>query len=178
MANTRAVFVPYSEDYKNKCFAMWYALGRPRSMKKLLVSLPEDENSRKPTATILADWKRDLSWDLRADDLDSKALQIVDDALIVQKAEMLKKQAKAGATLLQKGLDYLETKEIDSASVAITAIIKGAELERISHGISELMTKLAKMSDSEVANEIARLSSRAESADVIDAEELEKENEQ
>lgn len=170
----RSVFVPYTDDYKNKCFIVWYMAGRPTRITSIKAILPKDENGRIPTMELISDWRHDMNWDLRADDLDSRAMEKVDNELVRQKSAMLKRQAEMGRKMADKGMKSLEENEIKSSMAAIVAVVRGAELERNSLGMSELLEKLAKMSDADVREEILRLSARAGSENVIDAEEVEK----
>lgn len=167
-----SLFVPYTEDYKNKCFIVWYLSGRPIKLTAIHNILPKDENGRVPSTQMIGLWKAELGWDLRADELDARAMEKVDDSLVLQKAEMFKRQAEHGKMLQDKGADFLKEKGIDSSASAITAVIKGAELERVSRGASEFLRKMSKMSDEELKAELMRLSQRADNK-IIDAEEIE-----
>lgn len=175
MSKSKSVFIPYTDDYKNKCFIVWYMAGRPTRITSIKELLPKDENGRVPTLELIADWRHDMEWDLRADDLDSRAMEKVDNELVRRKAEMLKRQADMGKKMAERGMKSLESRAtIKSDMAAIVAVVRGAELERNSLGMSELIEKLAKMSDADIKAEILRLSARAGSEDVIDAEEVEK----
>lgn len=161
---------PYTDDYKERCFIVWYGAGRPTKISKIRKILPKDEYGRVPTNVLIADWRADLGWAERADELDAKAMQKVDDELVSAKAEMLKRQVKTGMTMQQKGMEYLENKGLDNSLSAIQAIVRGVEIERTSVGMSEFIIKVSKMTDVELKEKIRQLSSRAETGDVIDAE--------
>lgn len=175
MSSKIKVFTPYTEEYKNRCFIIWYAGGRTSFMTKLIEVLPKDEYGRVPKAPMVSTWRNEMNWDIRADELDAKALAKVDDQLILQKAEMLKRQADFGKEMQDKGIAYIRGAEgIDSSASAISAVVKGAELERTSRGMSEFLLKLSKMSDADIKDQILKLSTRAETGNIIDAEEVEK----
>lgn len=145
----------FTESYREMCFQAWYAAGRPNTATDTLKFLPEDEHGRKPGNPVIYKWMEE-TWKLRADELDAKAVQIADDSLIIKKAEMLKAQAERGETLQKKGIEYIESSGFDSAASAVQAVIRGAELERTSRGIGELIVKMAKMSDGDLKDEIMK----------------------
>jgi hypothetical protein len=71
-------------------------------------------------------------------------------------------------------MEYLEKEGFDTASSAVSAISKGVEIERSSRGISDFILKLAKMTDSDVKDEIRKLSERVEPSDrIIDVAQVE-----
>lgn len=163
--------VSYTEDYKERCFQAWYLSGRPARLDSKI--FPRDEYGRVPKARTLREWKADNGWIERGDELDAKAHNDSDNALVIIKAEMLKRQAELGKLMQDKGSEYLKgDKGIDDAHAAILAIVKGAELERTSRGLDEFMRKLSKMTNEEVKNEILKLTARVEIENIVDAEEV------
>lgn len=161
----------YSDTYKEKCFIAWYSAGRPNPYEQTHAIIPEDELGRKPMIRTLRQWRKDLMWDFRADDLDSKALAVVEDSLVSQKADMLKRQAEMAHNLQTIGMDYLDKEGFDTSASAVSAIIKGAELERTSRGIGEMMVKMATMNDAELKDEIIRQINRAsDNNQIIDSD--------
>jgi hypothetical protein len=166
-----ATFAEYSDEYKEKCKIAWYSAGRPAQFEKIHSIVPKDDRGRKPKITTLRQWKKDMMWDFWGDEMDSKALTIVEDDIIHKKAEMLKRHAEMAHNLQLQGMSYLKEEGFDSSSSAVGAIIKGAELERISRGIGEMMVKMAQMTDSELKDEIMSQINRAsESGQIIDSE--------
>lgn len=134
---------------------------------------PVDERGRIPNPQIISRWRNNEMWDLWADDLDARAMTVVEDSLIAQKAEMLKRHADMAHQLQLQGMDYLKEEGFDSSSSAVTAIIKGAELERTARGIGEMIVKMAQMDDTQLADEIVKLLNRAgENNQIIDADEV------
>ena len=164
----------YTPLYKEKCFEVWYTAGRPNGYVKVIDLLPEDEYGRKPSKNIFASWRDELGWDLRADDLDARASLITDDELVNNRVLMLKEQAARAKELQIMGLNFLREHDFDSSSSAVSAVIKGAELERVSKGLGEQLTKLLKMSDEELVGNVQKLLERASLADapVISMEEI------
>jgi len=166
-----ANFIEFTDEYKETCRTTWYADGRTTQFEKLQVIIPKDSRGRKPTVRTLRQWKKDMMWDFWADDLDSRALAILEDTLITQKAEMLKRHAGMAHALQMQGMTYLEKTGFDTSSSAVSAIIKGAELERVSRGIGEMMVKMATMTDGELKDEIMNQINRAsENNQIIDSE--------
>jgi hypothetical protein len=167
-------FTPYSQQYKEACFQAWYSSGRPTQVKVLEEILPEDEYGRKPNIDVIRLWRKEDNWDSRADMLDEKVSKKMDTFLVDQKVEMLKQQARRARIIQEKGLEYLEENGFDSSSSAVAAIIKGAELERISFGISDTILKLSKLSDEELLDETQKLLSKflESGSNVIDLGEI------
>lgn len=160
--------VIYSDTYKEACFQAWYGAGRPSQVSKTLEVIPEIEG-HKPSAPMVKRWMNE-TWTLRADELDAKAIELADDHLIVQKAEMLKAQAQRGEELQKAGMEHLKNKGFDSSSAAVSAVIRGADLERTSRGIGELIVKMSKMTESELHKEIMNRIEILQGDMVIDAE--------
>lgn len=160
-------FTPYSKDYIERCFTVWYASGRPSSIASILDKIPEDEHGRRPHKSNLLKWMREGGWEMRADVMDAKALEVVENDLIYQKAEMLRRQARVGFQLQQLGMVYLISGAFDSSASAVSAVIRGAELERSSRGIGELMVKMAGMTNDELQEEIIKQLTRATDAGQI-----------
>jgi len=173
----RDKFVPYTEDYKRIVFQVWYANGRP-NIPDLLKLIPKDTNNRLPSNQVIKLWRRDDGWENQADELDTKAIVLSDEFLIRQKSEMLQRQAEIGFELQMNGMKHLKEFGFDSASAAVNAVVRGAELERTSRGIGEMAVKMAKMTDEQLQNEIIkRVQQATESGEmVIDAEEVDTES--
>lgn len=151
----------YTEDYKTECKHAWFSAGRPPRAKDFLECVPFDAHGRKPTINLLREWRRDLMWDFWADEMDSKAVAIVEDELIVKKTEMLRRHAEMAENLQNLGMEYLKNGKFDSSASAVQAIIRGAELERTSRGFGEMLLKMSKMGDSELKDEFLKLVNRA-----------------
>lgn len=165
---------PYPDTYKEACFQAWYSAGCPEGFSHIVKVLPDYEG-RKPTRLLLNKWV-EQEWALRADELNTKAIELADNRLVLEKVEMLKQQAERGKELQEKGMEYIKTTGFDTASAAVQAVIRGANLERESRGIGELIYKMAKMSDDELKKEIMnRLETL--SNDVVEGDVKEEENE-
>lgn len=166
-------FTPYTETYKEKCFITWYQLGRPDNVYEVLEKFPPDEHERRPSKRVLRLWRIEDGWDNKADVLDTEAKSLVYGSLITEKAEMLRRHAKMGYDLMSAGMAHISSGTFDSSSAAVSAVIRGAELERESRGIGELIVKMSKMSEEDLKQEIMRRIARAsENGQIIDAGEV------
>lgn len=167
---------PYSPSFIETCFITWYKHPeRPVTYYAMSKIMPKDEYGRQPSISSVKKWYLD-SWARRADELDSKAIQIIDNDLIYQKVQMLQRQAEYGATLQHLGMNYLISGSFDSAASAVQAVIRGAELERQSRGIGEIHARMVKMTDAELEADIIKDIIRASNAgQIIEGEEVEDE---
>ena len=163
----------YSSDFIERCFITWYSHPeRPATYYSMSKIMPKDEYGRQPSPMMVKKWYLG-NWMKRADELDKKALQIVDTDLITQKVQMLQRQAETGAMLQHLGMSYLISGSFDSASAAVQAVIRGAELERQSRGIGEIHARMVKMTDTELESEILNKIRRAsEAGQIIEGEEV------
>lgn len=167
-------WVSYTDEYKQLIKTSWYAAGKPSDAKDWMDATPEDEKGRKPHIETLRKWRRNEMWDMWADELDVKAMTLVEDSLVLEKVEMLKRHAKDAMDLQALAMKYLKDSDFDTASSAVSAMIRGAELERTSRGIGDLILKMAKMDDSALTNEIMTLIQRASENDqIIDVDPVE-----
>lgn len=168
---SRSLAIIYSPGYQEACFQAFYAAGRPSKATDIRSILPE-ENGTKPSTETIRKWRDALNWDIRADELDLKVAEQSDDLLVAQKVAMLQRQATVAQEIQELGYQHLIRKGFDTAASAVSAIIKGAELERTSRGIGAMIDKLAKMSDADVVKTIKELASRMEDSvagEIIDA---------
>jgi len=155
------LFAEYTDEYKEMCKQTWYASGRPTNAVQWMEVTPEDEaNHRKPNIELLRKWKRERMWDFWADELDAKAMTVVEDNLVAQKAAMLQRHANMAWSLQDMGMAYLASGTFDSSSSAVQAIIRGAQLERESRGFGEMMLKMSKMGNEELTAEFIAMVNR------------------
>ena len=161
----------WTDEYKEKCFEVWYLNGRPKQSVRLKEMIQDitgpDEYGRIPSHHQINVWLGDGVWDMRADELDAKAIQIADDGLINQKAEILKRHQAQALKIQMKALEYLEQEGFDTAASAVNAYFKSTEEERKTQGFSDLLEKLESMSNNQVRDEIIALINRATENDQI-----------
>lgn len=170
--------VTYTPAYQEECFQSWYTAGRPNKSTDIVDVIPftHDEHQRKPIPSVIAKWRDELGWDWRADELDAKVAAQSEDFLVTQKVLMLKEQAARARQVQVMGFDHLLEHGFDSSSSAVSAIIKGAELERTSKGLESMLAKIAKMSDADLLKQIkdiqSKLSSGQTSEIILDGDEV------
>lgn len=155
----------YTREYKEQCFAVWYAADCPRS-RKLALALPVDENGSKPNENTIRRWMRG-GWRERAKNLDIQTTDSLDALLIKRRLAMFERHAETGAEMVEMGMEFLDGKGIKTDSSAIRSIKEGSDLERSSLGMTEMLN-IATMSDSKLQKLAEGLS--AEDEDIIDAE--------
>lgn len=143
----------FEGTYRETCFNIWVSQGAPDSLEKTQEIIPANDDGEKPATSTLRTWF-DQDWKLRADNINSRALEIADEDLIQRKAEMLKEQAERGKKLQMMGIEYLEKENFDSSSSAVSAVVQGAKLERESRGIGDLLVRMSQMSDTDLKKEI------------------------
>ena len=157
----------YSQDYIKKCFDAWYLGGRPNAPAGIKRVIPEDERGRKPSSRVILRWRLEGAWDAWADDLDAKAYEKDDKALVNLKAKMLREHQQKAAKVSDKALDYILAEGFDSAASAVQAFFKGLEEQRKTAGFSDLLEKLDKMTNNDVEKEIIALLNRASENDQV-----------
>lgn len=172
-------FQDYTEEYKEICFQAWYTAGRPSSTHRIRDIIPEDVFGRKPVVSMIDAWRKEKMWDFRADELDVKAIAIVDNDLVMQKVEMLRRHAERARTLSEKAMDFLIEDGFDSSASAVNAYFRGTEEERLTRGIGDMIVKMSKMSDADLKDEIIkRLQRAAENDQIIDSAPIDTESEE
>jgi len=160
----------YSTSYKDEAFYLWYRSSRP-SITELQRTLPLDERGRKPHVSILTNWKNVSNWDAWADGLDAKVSDQLDMTVVEERIQMYKKHAEMGQQMSDKGMEYLNTKGIESDSSAIRAIVEGIGLEGKNRGMAEALTKVFAFSESALDAEIKKLLTSKNGEDgIIDLE--------
>ena len=173
---TVSKLTPYTDQYKESCFQAWYAADRPTRANELEEILPEDKYGRKPVIDVFRRWRNDGLWDVKADALDAKAFGIVEDSLINSKVLMLKEQAARARKLQYQAEDYLDTNGFDSSSSAVQGLIRGAELEQRTRGLSAKLLELADLDNDALTSRTQKLLQRyidsGEGGEILEAEEV------
>jgi len=178
MTNT-PVMTPYTSQYKEACFQAWYAAERPTRANELEEILPVDKYGRKPNLDVLRRWRNEDGWDVRADKMDLEARARMDNKAINSKVQMLEEQAARAKRIQDQGAEYLDENGFDSSSSAVQAIIRGAQLERESRGLSTTILRLAQLDDDGLLSETQKMVERLlESGEIIDVDEILKETEE
>lgn len=165
--------VAFNSSYEEKCFAVWFELGRP-GYAKVVESLPDDEHGRKPSRNVFLMWRKEKDWDVRADEIEARASLVTDDVLLNHRILMVKRQASKAKELQELGMEFLREEGFDSAASAVSAVIKGAELERQSRGMDDMLKRFSEMDDAQLTRAISDLLERKEisSGEIIDAADI------
>lgn len=160
----------FSDSYKKQCFDAWYLAGRPSEISRIRSMLPPNEYGDVPSLSALNRWRSEMAWEMYADDLDSRAIQISDNNLIATKVAMLKQHQEDAATIAKKALETIKSDGFDSSASAVTAYFRATEEQRKTAGFSDLLERLDKMTNNDVEAEIRALLSRASANDqIVDA---------
>lgn len=157
----------YPQDYIKKCFDSWYLAGRPNHPARIKEVIPKDDRGSKPSSATINRWRIDGWWDVRADELDAKAIELADQGLINKKAEMLRKHQEDAMIVASKALEYIRVDGFDSSSAAVQAYFKATEEQRKTAGFSDLLEKLDKMSNNDVERAIVEKFNRIKENDQI-----------
>lgn len=168
---------PYTKAYKELCFVAWYSAGRPESTVRTAEIVPADmeNDGRKPTNQLLSEWRDEEGWDWRADELDAKAELKINDGLVAMRVKMLRDAQSTGKKLRQEGLKHIMSRGFDSSASAVSAVVRGSQLERESSGLSEWLLRMTKMDDKELTEATQKLLERlpaSEKKDILDGEEI------
>jgi hypothetical protein len=170
----------YPQDYIKACFDAWYLNGRPTTPSGIKRIIPISPNGKAPSTATINRWVVNGMWDIIADEMDVKALSIVDDGLINKKAQMLLRHQEDAIKLANKAHDYLLKEGFDSASAAVQAYFKATEEQRKTAGFSDLLERMEKMSNNEVERLIVEKFNRIKENDQIieiESEDIGEENE-
>ena len=156
MTMTRNVSpTPYNQDYKNLAFYIWYQNGRP-SMPKLTRKLEEREDGTKPSHLTVGNWRRDDSWDEKADNLDKEAAIQIQKKLIDDRVKMFEEHARFGKHLRTEALEWLEEYGVNTPNEAMRLLTIAVNIERESVGLSDIISKIKDMGDGELKDQIAK----------------------
>jgi len=164
----------FSDDYIEQCFQIWYSMGTPPSIQRLWEALPENAEGRKPGVALLRTIRDTYGWVERSDALNARAIAKVEEQLVNQKSEMLKRQAQSAFEIGEMAKEHLLRDGFDTSASAVNALKWAQEEERTVRGVSEMMIKISKMSPEELMQEAAKLLKR--NSEVIEGETLEEEN--
>lgn len=161
----------YTDEYIDNIFYLWYENDK-KAGSSLLTIIPKTDDGRKPASLTISGWVAERGWIERADVLDAELARKKDDIIINKRAEMFEKHVKIGGELIEKGLEHLKSVGIKTDASAIRAIDLGLETERISVGLADSYTKIAKMSDEDIQKELRKLLGKPQvnEDDILDGE--------
>lgn len=162
----------YPSTYPEECFQAWYAAGHPNITKGNYEKIIPFHNGGRPAHQTIRSWANVYQWREKAEELDKKALIIVEQDLIDQKVAVLKKQFEEAQKLKARALGFLTDSEMgfDSSASAVQAYFKAAEQERNSIGLAEALAELSKLTKQQLNKKLEDLLSRVnvEDGEVIE----------
>jgi len=165
--------IHYSEFYKEQVFLAWYNAGRPYIRKKIEEAIPEDEYGRKPDMQSFRQWRDELNWGARGDELDARVIKEAEDVAVQSKILMLKEQAARARKMQQQAEEFLDEQGFDSSSSAVQALIRGGEWEMKTRGMSQTLMKILELDNDGLMSETQALVERLlQTGEVIDVAEI------
>jgi hypothetical protein len=161
--------VDYPLEYIDACFVAWYRAGAPSlnisdedvtvGSRRVMQSIPPIDG-RKPNIVTVGRWAVKYGWRERADILDAQVSIKLEKEVVEERVKILRKLAKAGESLLDKGLDYIEknsTPFADNPSAAVRAVVAGAQMIAQYAGAADRLSAIGGMSDKQLEREILNL---------------------
>lgn len=146
----------YSLAQIEEIFFIWYKANRC-TIQQLQTLCSESGINPVPSIHNLYRWKDHHKWLDKADVLDQQVMKQIETKAIEEKVEMYRRHSEMAKSLQDMAFAYFQENGIDNAKVALTAVIKGAELERISRGIPDALQKVAKLQDEELSSIVTKL---------------------
>ena len=150
----------YTADYKEACFLIWYKNGCP-SLRKLAPIVPISSVGGRATEWALRAWYKKDEWKKRADGMDAEVSREINKEAIEEKILMLKRHADAAGRLVQLGLDYLDSHDLDKSADAIRAIATGIEQERAARGMPIALNEMEKLTTEQLVRYVEKQMSTA-----------------
>jgi hypothetical protein len=148
----------YSDTYKDRCFYVWYENNKSFGGVGFLEKLPEPENGiNRPGKVTLQKWKDSFGWVARADALDAEVSLALDQTIVDKRIQMFKEHAEVGRELIQKAREYLVANDFKDGNEALRALSLGIDTQRVSEGAAEAYSKIANMTEDQLAKEFVKL---------------------
>lgn len=160
----------YPDSYMEMVFYAWYEGGK-KVGNNFLNSLPASPGGRQPSKATVIDWINTKGWIERADALDAEASRALDSLMIDKRKKMYEEQVRVANELVEKGMEYLNEKGIQSDASALRAIDLGLATQRVSTGMAEAYIQISKMSDDQLDKELKKLLGGGK-IDSVDADEI------
>jgi hypothetical protein len=131
-------------------------------------------DGRKPNIVTVGRWAVKYGWRERADVLDAQVSIRLEKEVVQERVQILRKLAKAGESLLDKGLDYIEKNSspfADNPSAAVRAVVAGAQMIAQYAGAADRLSAIGGMTDKQLEREILNLlgTEKNEDENTVDA---------
>jgi hypothetical protein len=143
----------FTPEYKDKLFLDWFSKGKPGYVIYHRLAPVDELTQKKPTTYTINEWMIE-EWKPRAELLDEQIKAELEDIVVKEKVEMLRRHAKIGTELTDKALKYLREHKFTSSNTALRAIVQGVRIERESRGIPEALEKMSSQTDEDLLEDV------------------------
>lgn len=163
----------FTEDYKTKCFQLWYNAGKLTAADLYeIIPIPETNFGKKPSVQSLTQWIHN-DFVNRSVELDKGVQETMNKALVAAKVEMLQRHITTARRMEDIAMEYLEGHKDDlTTAAAVRLLVEGVRIERESTGIPGMLDKMSKKSDEELLEMVKQLVQESP----VDFERIEEEN--
>lgn len=144
------------DTYWENAFIYWYNAGKPSAVV-LQRCLKPDAKGFMPSLALVQAYMRRNNWRERAKQMDLEVMNQMRSDAIKNRLNIMKKQADEARTLVQKGMDFLNSEKggIDKAGDAIRAITEGWKKEFESLGADKILAQMSTWSNERLASFVA-----------------------
>jgi len=159
----------YSDVYKTEVFYTWYSLHKPKP-SRLLGMIEPNEDGDLPKVNTLSQWiYKDFK--PRAQKLDEKVDNQLQEIAIKDKIEMLERHAELAKEMQDLAVEYLKNKKDDlNPQSAVRLWVEGVKIERESRGLPSLITQISEATDDDLEKMIDKLLSEVENQEELPEE--------
>jgi len=156
----------YNPDYKLRLYTLWYNSGKPsaKQFRKSIVE-PDPYVGTVPAVSILSAWIH-KEWGNAAQELDVQVNQQLEQTMVMEKLEVLKRHADIAKKMQDMAITYLDEHGPGSSRNAIEMLVKGLDIERNSIGAPSQLARISEMSNEDLMDELKRLVS--DNSSIID----------
>lgn len=166
ISSAKTLSESFGDEYKLNAFMIWYNAGKPSPDDLIRRLTPDPLTGNIPATSTARMWINDI-FIPKAIFLDEQVIENIDKQLVAQRIEMADRHAEVGRTLQEKGLKWLEENDISDAKTALTAIIRGVEIEHNARVVpTDLLDRLNKMSDKQLMDELKNMLSSGQILDI------------
>lgn len=148
-----SILSSHSEAFRIKLFVIWLQNNSPRAMEFWEMLGPEGrfdtELSKEVSQNDLRTWVS--NWDSYGWALSERAVELLENQIVSDRVEMLRRQIPQLVELQNMAMAYLREKGLQGARNAITAFFQALKLEQLGRGVNlEELEQISKMDDSQL----------------------------
>jgi len=150
----------FTEDDKEAIFLIWYQAGKPgvHRLRKILLDSENFPQSRVPSWATLDRWIRN-AFQKRAEILDNKVREELENKAILEKVEMLSRHTKIAREMQAKALEIIRDSDL-SGPQAVRLLIESIRIESESVGVPQAIQKMLNKTTEELIDDLNRLLSK------------------